>query len=301
MQTNGAPRILIKEMGPRDGLQNESVTISTEQKCQFIDALAETGLRYIECGAFVSPRWVPQMADSDAVFATLTRRPGVTYAALAPNDKGLDRALAAGVDEIAVFAAASETFSQKNINCSIAESLSRFAPMIKRASAARVPIRGYLSCVLGCPYEGDVEPERVAELSAELMEMGCYEVSLGDTIGIGTPISAARLYETVLQRVPSEHTALHFHDTYCRALANLWVCIERGARVIDSAVSGLGGCPYAAGASGNVATENVVDLLHRSGFDTGIDLTALLKVGDLVSQWLHKSSRTPVSMAYGRS
>ena len=293
-----AIRFTIKEVGPRDGLQNESHPITVEQKCQLIQAIADAGVRYIECGAFVSPQRVPQMANSDTVFAQLTPHPDITYAALVPNEKGFERAIKAGAQEIAVFIAASETFSQKNTQCSIAESLARAATVIQRAQAMPIRVRAYLSCVLGCPYEGSVSPQRVAELSAELMTMGCYEISLGDTLGIGAPPQAIGMYEAVLKRVPAQHTALHFHDTYGRALANLWSCIERGARVIDCAIGGLGGCPYAPGAGGNVATENVVDCLHAAGFQTGIDLPRLLKASQLTTHWFQRPCRSAVSLAY---
>lgn len=295
--------ITIKEVGPRDGLQNEAQTVSTDFKVQLIQRLASCGLKHIEGGAFVSPKWVPQMADSATVFEQLNaghrnhHTSQVTYSALVPNTKGLERALAVGVGEVAIFAAASETFSQRNINCSIAESFERFKPVIQMARSHKIPVRGYLSCVLGCPYEGDIAADKVAALSAELIEMGCYEVSLGDTIGIGTPQSTIVLYEAVLKQLQSNQTALHFHDTYGRALANIWVCLERGARTLDSAIAGLGGCPYAKGASGNVATENVVDLLHRSGFRTGVSLDSLIQTADFVHQTLHGKTRSAIHAA----
>lgn len=294
--------VTIKEVGPRDGLQNEAQTVSTDFKVQLIQRLASCGLKHIEGGAFVSPKWVPQMADSAAVFEQLNadldnQASQVTYSALVPNTKGLERALAVGVREVAIFAAASETFSQRNINCSIAESFERFKPVIQMAQSHKIPVRGYLSCVLGCPYEGDIAANTVAALSAELIEMGCYEISLGDTIGIGTPQSTIVLYEAVLKQLQSNQIALHFHDTYGRALANIWVCLERGARTLDSAIAGLGGCPYAKGASGNVATENVVDLLHRSGFRTGVSLDSLIQTADFVHQTLHSKTQSAVHAA----
>lgn len=294
--------VTLKEVGPRDGLQNETQTVSTEFKVQLIHQLSESGLKHIECGAFVSPKWVPQMADTETVFkqlaATQDSTPKAHYSALVPNVKGLERALAVGVKEVAIFAAASETFSQRNINCSITESFERFKPVLAQAQSENIPVRGYLSCVLGCPYEGSISPDQVAAYSEQLMTLGCYEISLGDTIGIGTPRSTIEMYEAVLKRLKPEHTAIHFHDTYGRAVANIWVCLERGARTIDSAVAGLGGCPYAKGASGNVATENIVDLLHRTGFDTGIDLDNLIKTAEFVHQALPNKPRSAVHAAY---
>jgi isopropylmalate/homocitrate/citramalate synthase len=290
--------VTVKEVGPRDGLQNESQKVSTEFKVQMISQLAASGLEHIEVGAFVSPKWVPQMADSDAVFQQLKSVSPGHYSALVPNETGLRRALAAGASEIAIFAAASESFSQRNINCSIAESFERFKPVARLARSHNLPIRGYLSCVLGCPYEGMITPQAVAKYSEQLMDLGCYEVSLGDTIGIGTPANTIAMYEAVTKVVSPAQTALHFHDTYGRALANIWVCLERGARTLDSAIAGLGGCPYARGASGNVATENVVDLLHKSDFQTGIDLNKLLNVAHFVYQTLPDKMPSAVYCAY---
>ncbi|MBL8707748.1 MAG: hydroxymethylglutaryl-CoA lyase [Rhodospirillaceae bacterium] len=272
-------RVRIVEVGPRDGLQNEQAPLGTAQKIRLIDDLAAAGLTDIEVGAFVSPKWVPQMADSAAVLAGINRRAGVRYPVLVPNLQGFEAALAAGAREIAIFAAASETFSQKNTNCSVAESLKRFEPVVARARAAGIPVRGYLSCVLGCPYEGAVDPARVAALAAALISLGCNEISLGDTIGVGTPLAARRLVETVAARVPMSQIAAHFHDTYGQALANLHAVLELGIAVIDASVAGLGGCPYAPGASGNVATEDVVYMLHGMGIETGIDLDALAQAG----------------------
>ncbi|WP_116365946.1 hydroxymethylglutaryl-CoA lyase [Parahaliea mediterranea] len=284
--------VTLVEVGPRDGLQNEATTIALQDKLQLIQDLAAAGHRVIEAGSFVNPKWVPQMADSEAVFAGLTRAPGVRYTALTPNLQGFERALAAGADEVAVFGAASERFSQKNINCSVAESLQRFAPVMQAAAQHNIPVRGYVSCVLGCPYEGDIAPEKVREVSAALLDMGCYQVSLGDTIGTGTAGSTATLLEHLLATLPAERLAVHFHDTYGQALANILVALQHGITTIDASVAGLGGCPYAKGASGNVATEDVVYLLDGLGIDSGIDLTALVAAGARISKVL---GREPVS------
>ena len=272
-------RVSIVEVGPRDGLQNEAEPIATAAKLELIDRLGAAGLKRIEAASFVSPKWVPQMADHREVMTGLRRRPGLIYSALTPNLKGLEAALECGVEEVAVFAAASESFSQKNINCSIAESLERFAPVIERAREANVRVRGYVSCVLGCPYEGEIAPARVADVSKALHEMGCYEISLGDTIGVGTPLKAKRLLEAVAHDIPMNKLAAHFHDTYGQALANLYAVLEEGIGVIDSAVAGLGGCPYAKGATGNVATEDVLYLLAGEGFETGVDLQQIANLG----------------------
>jgi hydroxymethylglutaryl-CoA lyase len=271
--------IRLVEVGPRDGLQNEAAIVSLEAKLALIDGLADAGLRMIEVGSFVSPKWVPQMADTAELLARLQRRPGVRYPVLVPNLKGLEAALAAGVEEIAVFGAASESFSQRNINCSIAESLDRFRPVATQALAAGMKVRGYVSCVLGCPYEGEVAVDAVAHVAAALAGMGCYEVSLGDTIGTGTPLNARRMVAAVAETVPVERLAVHFHDTWGQALANILACLELGIAVVDSAVAGLGGCPYAKGATGNVATEDVVYMLDGMGIATGVDLQALAAAG----------------------
>src|SRR5690554_4654708 len=263
-------QVRLVEVGPRDGLQNEPEPISTATKLELIDRLGAAGLSYIEAASFVSPKWVPQMADHREVMQNLARLDGVTYAALTPNLKGLEAALECGVEEVAVFGAASEAFSQKNINCSVAESLARFEPVLERAQAAGVRVRGYVSTVLGCPYEGEIAPAKVAEVSKALYEMGCYEVSLGDTIGVGTPLK--------------DKLAAHFHDTYGQALANLYAVLEEGIAVVDSSVAGLGGCPYAKGASGNVASEDVVYLLNGLGIETGIDLDKLADTGSWITQ-----------------
>ncbi len=290
------PDIKIVEVGPRDGLQNEQA-VTTAAKIQLVDSLARAGVGYIETGSFVSPKWVPQMADSSEVFAGIQRQAGVTYAALTPNLKGFEAALNAGADEVAIFGAASEGFSQKNINCSIAESLERFAPVLEAASQGNLKVRGYVSCVLGCPYDGEIAPEQVAWVAEKLYQMGCYEVSLGDTIGVGTPIKAQRMLEAVASKVPMEKLALHFHNTYGQALANIASCLPLGVRTIDSAVAGLGGCPYAKGASGNVASEDVVYMLHGMGFTTGIDLAKLIAAGQDICSALGQQPRSNVALA----
>ncbi|TWB69867.1 hydroxymethylglutaryl-CoA lyase [Nitrospirillum amazonense] len=277
------PAIRIVEVGPRDGLQNEAALVPTDTKVALIDRLSATGLAVVEAGAFVSPKWVPQMADTADVLARIQRKAGVGYPVLVPNERGFTQALAAGVTEIAVFAAASEAFSQRNINCSIAESLDRFAPVTRLARDNGIAVRGYVSCVLGCPYEGAIDPAKVAEVSARLVELGCAEISLGDTIGVGTPAKAAALIRRVAEEVPVSRLAAHFHDTYGQALANLLACLDEGIRVIDSSVAGLGGCPYAKGATGNVATEDVVYMLEGQGLSTAVDLDALSVIGGWIS------------------
>ena len=290
-------RIRICEMGPRDGLQNIPETVSVAVKLGLIDRLQAAGLSYIEVAAFVSPKAVPQMADAEAVCAGLNRRPGVSYAALAPNVQGLERALACGIDELGLFTAASETFSQHNTRCTIDESLQRAAAIAAPARAAGVRLRGYVSCVLGCPYEGATDPGKVAELAAALFELGCYEVSLGDTIGVGTPGKARALLSRVRQAVPTAPLALHFHDTYGQALANILACLDLGIASVDSSVAGLGGCPYAPGASGNVASEDVVYMLHGLGIETGVDLDALCAAGSYISEALGRPSGSKAGRA----
>lgn len=270
-----ADEVLVFEMSPRDGLQNETAMIATADKVALVDLLSAAGFAKIETASFVSPKWVPQMADGAEVLARITRRPGTAYTALTPNLRGLDAALAAGVDEVAVFAAASESFSRRNINCTIAESLARFGPLMEAAAAADVPVRGYVSCVTDCPYEGRIAPEAVAEVAAALAALGCYEISLGDTIGQGTPETVNAMLEAVIDRLPAEQLAGHFHDTGGRALENIRVSLARGLRVFDASAGGLGGCPYAPGARGNVATEAVVAMLEAEGLATGIDREAL--------------------------
>jgi hydroxymethylglutaryl-CoA lyase len=287
----------IVEVGPRDGLQNEPQSLPAAVKVALIERLAEAGCRVVEAGAFVSPKWVPQMADTAEVLAALRRRPGVRYPVLVPNLKGLERALAAGVEEIAVFGAASETFTQRNINCSIAESLERFAPVCAEALAAGLRVRGYVSCVLGCPYEGAVPVEKVAEVAAALDALGCREISLGDTIGVGTPLKARAMLAAVAERVPLDRLAVHFHDTYGQALANILACLELGVATVDAAVAGLGGCPYAKGASGNVATEDVVYMLNGLGIETGIDLEKLAAAGAAICAELGRPPASKVALA----
>jgi hydroxymethylglutaryl-CoA lyase len=286
-----AERVRIVEAGPRDGLQNEAVPVSAATRVAFIEKLIAAGLTSIEAGSFVSPKWVPQMADTAKVLKAFAGRPGICLPVLVPNEKGLDAALAAGAREIAIFGAASETFSQKNINCSIAESFERFRPVAERALAAGVKLRGYVSCVLGCPYEGHVPRERVAEVSARLFELGCYEISLGDTIGAGTPRAAREMLKAAAMRVSLSQLAVHFHDTYGQAIANIHACLEEGVRVVDSSAGGLGGCPYAKGASGNVATESVVYLLNGLGFETGVDRSAVIEASRFIFGALGKPLR----------
>lgn len=290
-------RVKVVEVGPRDGLQNESTVIPTETKLALIQRLAEAGLRHIEATAFVSPRWVPQMADHDAVMRAVPRLPGVTYSALTPNLQGFEAALAAGAQEVAVFGSASEAFSQKNINCSIAQSLVRFEAVLEAAQRAGIPVRGYVSCVLGCPYQGEVTPEAVAAVAGALFEMGCHEISLGDTIGVGTPLKTRRMLEAVSRRVEVSRLAGHYHDTYGQALANVLVSLQHGVAVFDSSVAGLGGCPYAAGASGNLASEDLTYLLHGLGIETGIDLQALAQAGRFISDVLGRPTRSKVGQA----
>jgi len=289
--------VRIVEVGPRDGLQNEPKTVPMAVKVELVDRLSAAGLPAVEAGAFVSPKWVPQMADSGDVLAAIRRRPGTRYPVLVPNVQGLERALAAKVDEIAVFAAASESFSKRNINCSIAESLDRFRPVAAAAREAGVAVRGYISCVLGCPYEGEVPVARVVAVARELSDMGCYEVSLGDTIGVGTPALARAVFVDVAAALGPERVALHFHDTYGQALANILACMEEGAATIDSAVSGLGGCPYAPGAAGNVATEDVLYMLAGMGIATGIDFDALADAGTFICAALGRTANSRVALA----
>lgn len=287
-------KVRLVEVGPRDGLQNESATIALADKLHLIHDLAAAGLPVIEAGSFVNPRWVPQMAGSEEVFAGIKRAPGTRYTALTPNLKGFERALAAGADEVAVFASASEAFSQKNINCSIAESLQRFVSVMQAAADAGLPVRGYVSCVLGCPYEGAVSPEAVARVTDSLLALGCYEVSLGDTIGTGTAGSMARLLGALMDRFRPEQLAVHCHDTYGQALSNILIALQHGIATVDASVAGLGGCPYASGASGNVATEDVVYMLQGMNIDTGVDLPALIAAGARISATLGRptGSRT---------
>jgi len=290
-------RVEIFEVGPRDGLQNEARLIPVEEKIALVDCLSLAGFRRIECASFVSPKWVPQMADSAAVLAGIARTPEVSYTALTPNLRGFEDALAAGADEVAIFGSASEGFSKANINATIAESLERFRPVAEAAVAAGVPLRGYVSCVVECPYDGVVAPDAVARVVAALRDMGCYEVSLGDTIGIGTPGSMAALLGTVLSEIPADAMAVHCHDTYGQALANILVALQHGIATVDSSVGGLGGCPYAPGASGNVATEDVVFMLQGLGIETGLDLDALIAAGARIASVLDRPTASRVAMA----
>lgn len=292
--------VRIVEVGPRDGLQNEKTHVASADKIALIDRLAGTGLRSIEATSFVSPKWVPQLADAAEVFAGITRRPGVSYPVLVPNLQGYERARAVGVEEIAVFSAASEAFNRRNINASIDESIARFEPVLARAKADGVRVRGYVSTVLGCPYQGEVPLADVVRVSAQLHRMGCYEISLGDTIGVGTPAKARAMLRAVAAEVPMDALAVHFHDTYGQALANVLACLEDGVRVVDAAVSGAGGCPYAAGASGNVATEDVVYMLHGLGFDTGVDLDALAETGRWLAGLLGRDTGSKVGRALAK-
>ncbi len=290
-------RVRIVEVGPRDGLQNETTPVSTADKIELVDRLGASGLRTIEATSFVSPKWVPQMADAAEVYAGLRKRPGVRYPVLVPNEQGYARARAVNVEEIAVFSAASEAFNRKNINATIAESLERFAPVIAQARADGVPVRGYVSTVLGCPYQGDVPLADVVRVAGALYEMGCYEISLGDTIGVGTPAKACAMLEAVAVVVPIEALAVHFHDTRGQALANVLACLDAGVSVVDSSISGTGGCPYARGASGNVATEDVVYMLHGMEIETGVDLDKLVATGAWLSALLGRCSGSKLTAA----
>lgn len=290
-------KVKVVEVGARDGLQNEKQPVPTSVKIELIERLADAGLRTIEAASFVSPRWVPQMADGAQVMAGIRRRPNVAYPVLVPNLQGLEAALAAGAEEVAVFAAASETFSHRNINCSIAESLARFGPVAAAARASKVRVRGYISCVLGCPYEGEIAPQAVADVAQRLLELGCYEISLGDTIGVGTPGKAQALIEAVARRVPIGQLAGHYHDTYGQALANVYASLACGVAVFDASVAGLGGCPYAPGATGNVATEDVVYMLNGLGIDTGVDLDKLMAAGAFICTALGRQTTSRAARA----
>jgi len=290
-------KVRIVEVGPRDGLQNEKAEVPTKVKLELIERLADAGLRAIEATAFVSPKWIPQMADHTEVLEGIRRKPGVSYPVLTPNLKGLQAALAAGATEVAVFGAASESFSKKNINCSIAESLQRFRPVTDAARQAGIKVRGYISCVLGCPYEGEIAPAKVAEVAQALHDMGCYEISLGDTIGTGTPGKTKAMIEACAKEVPIERLAGHYHDTYGQALANIYASLEMGVATFDSSVAGLGGCPYAKGASGNVATEDVVYLLNGLGIETGIDLARVVDAGQWICSVIGKEPQSKAGKA----
>ena len=289
--------VTMVEVGPRDGLQNEKAKISTSVKIELIERLANCGIPVVEAGAFVSPKWVPQMADTEAVMAGLNFLPGTRYPVLVPNMIGFERALETGVKEIAVFTAASESFSQRNTNCSIDESINRLDPVIKLSIDSGINVRAYVSCVLGCPYEGDIDINSVSKICTHLIELGCNEVSLGDTIGIGTPAAANALIRAVSSEVPVGQLAVHFHDTYGQALANILASLDAGIRIIDSSVSGLGGCPYANGATGNVASEDVVYMLHGLGLSTGVDLDKLARTGDWISKQLQRPNNSRAGLA----
>ena len=295
---NYPKKVRIVEVGPRDGLQNEKSTVSVETKVALIDKLSDAGLKSIEAGAFVSPKWVPQMADTDKVYAAIKKAANVSYPVLVPNAKGMEAAVAAGVKEIAVFAAASETFSQKNINCSIAESIERFHPVMEEAKKHGIKVRGYVSCVLGCPYEGEIRPGAVVKVAKQLYDAGCYEISLGDTIGTGTPEKTRALLQAVKKDIPATALAVHFHDTYGQALANILVALEEGISVVDSAAGGLGGCPYAKGATGNVATEDVLYMLNGMGIETGVSLEKVAEAGRFIAGALQRPLVSKVGQVF---
>ncbi|MFA9421352.1 MAG: hydroxymethylglutaryl-CoA lyase [Gammaproteobacteria bacterium] len=289
--------VKIVEVGPRDGLQNEAVRVPVEVKIELIEKLTKAGLQAVESGSFVSPKWVPQMAASGEVYRGIHKKPGVAYPMLVPNMKGLEAALEAGVEEIAIFAAASETFTQKNINCSIDESFERYRQVVEKAQAENLKIRGYISCVLGCPYEGEVSFDSVASVAVRLLDQGCYEISLGDTTGVGTPGKARALVEHLVDTVPVAQLAAHFHDTYGQGLANLYAALECGIAVVDSSVAGLGGCPYAKGATGNIATEDVLYMLDGMQIETGVDMDKLLEAGRYISDFLEREPASKAALA----
>lgn len=289
--------VRIVEVGPRDGLQNEKAMVSTADKIELIDRLSRTGLRTIEATSFVSPKWIPQLADAAEVFAGIARKPGIAYPVLVPNEQGYDRARAVGAEEVAVFTAASEAFNRKNINAGIDESIERFRPVLERAAQDGVRVRGYVSTVLGCPYQGEVPISDVVRVAKRLHDLGCYEISLGDTIGVGTPQKARAMLKAVAAEVPMAALAIHFHDTYGQALANILACLEEGVAVVDAAVGGTGGCPYAKGASGNVSSEDVAYMLHGLGIDTGIDLDRLADTGRWLAALLGRETGSKVGKA----
>ena len=298
-------KVEIIEVGPRDGLQNEKISLSVEQRVELIERLARAGLKKIEAGSFVSPKWVPQMAGTDLVLDTLNsnwslkEQCGVRYAALTPNLKGLEGAIHHGAGEVAIFSAASESFTQKNINCSIEESLQRFDVIMARVKEINLPVRGYVSTVVGCPYEGDINPQKVAQVAKYLFDMGCYEVSLGDTIGVGTPIKFKQMLQAVMKDVPANKLAVHCHNTYGQALANIYASLELGINKIDTAVAGLGGCPYAKGASGNIATEDVLFMLNGMGIETGVNLDEVIQTGQWICNLLQRENQSKVGLAHG--
>ncbi|CAI5781650.1 hydroxymethylglutaryl-CoA lyase, mitochondrial isoform X1 [Podarcis lilfordi] len=289
--------VKIVEVGPRDGLQNEKNIVPTHVKIDLINMLSETGLSVIEATSFVSPKWIPQMADHTEVMQGIRKVPGISYPVLTPNLKGFQAAVAAGAKEVSIFGAASELFTKKNINCSIEESLDRFSDVLSAARETSIPVRGYVSCVLGCPYEGKISPAKVAEVSKKMYAMGCYEISLGDTIGVGTPGNMKDMLSAVMKEVPLGALAVHCHDTYGQALANTLVALQMGVNVVDSSVAGLGGCPYAQGASGNVATEDMVYMLNGLGIHTGVDLTKLLDAGTFICKALNRRTNSKVAQA----
>ena len=291
--------VKLVEVGPRDGLQNESILVPTATKIKLINLLSESGLSNIEATSFVSPKWIPQIADNFDVMAGIKRSKDVNYSVLVPNHKGFEHALSAGADEIAIFTAASETFCQKNINCSIEESFERFSKIMPAAQAHNIPVRGYISCAFGCPYEGNIETDAVAKLASVLFTMGCYEVALGDTIGVGTPAQTVTIIKSVGKNVPIKNIGVHFHDTYGQALANIYAAIQEGVGIVDSSVAGLGGCPYAKVATGNVASEDVLYMLNGLGIETGVDLEKLINAGNFISEALKRKSKSKVAIAYG--
>ncbi|XP_068131955.1 hydroxymethylglutaryl-CoA lyase, mitochondrial isoform X2 [Hyperolius riggenbachi] len=292
--------VKIVEVGPRDGLQNEKAVVPTDVKIQLINMLSDSGLKVIEATSFVSPKWVPQMADHVTVMQGIKKFPNIKYPVLTPNLTGFQAAVKCGVEEVAIFGAASELFSKKNINCTIDESLQRFKEVTDAAKEANIPVRGYVSCVLGCPYEGKISPSKVAEVALKMFSMGCYEISLGDTIGVGTPGSMRDMLTAVLDVVPAKSLAVHCHDTYGQALANILVALQMGVQVVDSSIAGLGGCPYAQGAAGNVATEDVVYMLHGLGINTGIDLKKLTEAGAYICKALGRKSNSKVAQAISK-
>ena len=291
-------KVKIVEVGPRDGLQNESQVLATADKITLIERLSDTGLEYIEATSFVAKKWIPQLGDAEEVMVGLKRRHEVHYSALVPNLMGLERAMSVGLEEVAVFTAASEAFTQKNINCTIQESLERFEPVLALAKQKNIKVRGYVSCALGCPYQGDVAPEAVAVVAKKLYDLGCYEISLGDTIGVGTVQKVNVMLDAVMSVVPTDALAIHFHDTYGQALINIYAALQKGIYIIDSAVAGLGGCPYAKGATGNVATEDVLYALDGLGIKTGVDIAKIVSVAHWVSDKLGKSSQSKVARAW---
>lgn len=289
--------VTIIEVGPRDGLQNETSFVSTEHKIELINKLSQTGLKHIEATSFVSPKAIPQLADGEQVFRSISKNPSVSYSALVPNERGMIKALDAGVREIAVFTAASELFNQRNINCSIQESIERFKPVLDMAKSNQIRVRGYISCVLGCPYQGEVQPDMVAEVTQKLLDLGVDEISLGDTIGVGTPRQTQLVLDKILRLIPLNRLAMHFHDTYGQAIANIYASLHYGVYRFDSSVAGLGGCPYARGASGNVATEDVLYLMHGLGINTGVDIFKIVAAGDMICKLLGRKNQSKVANA----